>query len=374
VQIQEPSLNDTVEATDDNTINSAIVLAGGIPTEGIVSYHSDVDWYSLEFNTDTPRILSVDLIADSTIVDYQLTIWRGDQMLKKVTDMDGSDGQTHLKTSILVPENLFQGTATYYFKVCDAQNNEGSSISYAITADTEPVPGAPGHTAETAGQTLHYYGETDTEADEPDEVELEIFSNLQPSFKANAAWLDFRNESAEGISISEPGDGTTVISFPWISGYVDYQDDRDFFQIDLGKLDPNGTETSWYYDVKVRLLVPSPGSEVEYVWKLYRDSNRNAIIMDDPTSPDGYKACAGDTTPQFIDAVDMTTPTGSDLFWIGSEWGDNAKFYFGISDFNFLRIPETDAQNSEPDNDWGYDAPYYFTITLTYHPGQAFPD
>jgi hypothetical protein len=55
---------------------------------------------------------------------------------------------------------------------------------------------------------------------------------------------------------TEPGDGTTVITFPWISGYVDYQDDRDFFQIDLGKLDPSGAETSWYYDVEVRLVVP----------------------------------------------------------------------------------------------------------------------
>jgi hypothetical protein len=155
---------------------------------------------------------------------------------------------------------------------------------------------------------------------------------------------------------------------------VDYQDDRDFFQIDLGKLDSTGAETSWYYDVTVRLVVPVPGNEVEYVWKLYRDSNENAIIMDDPTSPDGYKACAGDTTPETVEAMDLTTPTGDDTFWIGSQWGEDAKFYLGIGDFNYLILPATDETNDQPDNDWGYDAPYYFTMTLTYHPGQAYPD
>jgi hypothetical protein len=375
VRLEESDSNDAIETTDDNTANSAIALAGGVSTEGFVSYHSDVDWYSLSVDTTSARILSVELEADASIVDYQLTVWRGVEMVKKVTDMDGSDGQTHLKTSILVPQDADPGTATYHFKISDAQNNEGSSIAYSITADSVPVATDPGGIAETGGQTPRYYGETTVEAAETAEVELEIFSSLQPHFKANTTWLDFRDPGAgaAGIVKTEPGDGTTDITFPWISGYVDYQDDRDFFQIDLGKLDPSGAETSWYYDVEVRLVVPS-GSEVEYVWKLYRDSNRNAIIMDDPTSPDGYKACAGDTTPQDTAAEDITTPSGGDTFWIGSEWGEDAKFYFALSDFNYLRLPGTGALNGEPDNDWGYDAPYYFTITLTYHPGQAYPD
>lgn len=123
----------------------------------------------------------------------------------------------------------------------------------------------------------------------------------------------------------------------------------------------------------VRLVVPE-GSDVEYVWRLYRDSNRNGIVMDDPTSPDGYKACAGDTTPQSFESIDMITPDGGETFWIGSAWGDDAKFYLGISDFNYLRIPDTGENNLSADNDWGYDVPYYFTITLTYHPGRGFPD
>jgi hypothetical protein len=374
VQLAESALIDAIETIDDNTVNSAVDLTEDSPTEGWVGYHSDVDWYALTVDTMTPRILSVALVADASIVDYQLSIWRGDQMIKKVTDLDGTDGRTHLKTSILVPEDQIQASATYYFKVGDAQNDEGTSVSYEITASSLPVAGDPGHVAQTLGQTLLYYGETDREAGETEAVELEIFSRLQPSFKANTEWLDFRDPAALGIEKTEPGDGTTVITFPWICGYVDYQDDRDFFQIDLGKLDPEDAETSWYYDVAVRLVVPAPGSEVEYVWKLYRDSNRNAIIMDDPTSRDGYKACGGDTTPGTIEAMDLTTPTGDETFWIGSEWGEDAKFYLGLGDFNYLRIPGTDDTNDEPDDDWGYDTPYYFTIQLTYHPGQAFPD
>ena len=374
VQLTVSDSNDTVETTDDNTANSAIDLTAGVPIEGLISYPSDVDWYRILVDTTTPHILSVAVTADTSIIDYQLSIWRGDRMIKKISDLDGSDGATHLKTSILVPEDVFETTATYHIKVCDAQNNEGSGGFYTIVAYSDPVVGNPGQIPQTAGETLFYYSETDTEAQETDEVELEIFSSFQPTFKSNTTWLDFHDPLAQGISRTHPGDGTTVITFPWICGYVDYHGDRDFFKIDLDKLDPDGTETSWYYDVQVRMVVPTPGSDVEYVWKWYRDSNRNAIIMDDPTSPDGYKACAGDTTPLDMDAMDLTTPQGDETFWIGSEWGENGNFYFGISDFNYLRLPETNEPNSNPDNDWGYNAPYYFTITLTYHPGQAHPD
>jgi hypothetical protein len=371
LQLQLADLNDDAELTDDNTANSAILLDPQTPQSGLVSYHSDVDWYEMAVDTTLPRILAVELTSDASIVDYQLSIWRGDQLVKKITDLDGSDGPTHLKTSILVPADS-QGAATYHFKVCDAQNNEGSSQLYSITTDVSAVAAAPGPIAETGGQTLRYYSEIDEEPDATGEVELEIFSTLQPHFPVNTTWLDFRNDAADGIAKSTEADGTTRITFPWICGYTDYQGDRDFFEIDLGKLG-GGAETSWYYDVTVRLVVPE-GSDVEYVWKLYRDSNRNGIVMDDPTSPDGYKACAGDTTPQSLEAIDMITPDGDETFWIGSDWGEDATFYLGISDFNYLRIPDTGENNLLADNDWGYDVPYYFTITLTYHPGRGFPD
>jgi hypothetical protein len=378
VQVSEVAVNDPTEGTDGNTADDAGDPGRDLTAEsqtGFISYMSDVDWYGIDVNTGSANILSVDLTSAQSIVDYQVSIWLGDQMLKRVTDLDGSDG-THLKTAIMIPAGTPGQDLTYTVKVADAQNNEGSGVSYTVSADVTPVAGAPDPVAQTTG-TLYYYSEDVQEAGETADVELEIFSTLQPHFKTNTGWLDFRNNPE--VTRTVVGENTEM-TFPWISGYIDYQGDRDFFQLDFDKLDPAGTETSWYYDVEIQLVVPT-ASPIEHVWKLYHDSNSNGIIMDDPTSPDGYKACAGDTTPQEpYAAIDMVTPTGDETFWIGSQWGAGAKFYIGMSDFDYRRLPgtgdspETDLDNPEPDSDWGYDAPYYFRLRLVYHPGQATPN
>ena len=147
-------------------------------------------------------------------------------------------------------------------------------------------------------------------------------------------------------------------------------------------MNASGAETQWYYDIEIRLVVPG-STHVEYVWKLYRDSNNNNIFMDNPTATDGYKACAGDDTPSdpgqgTADAIDLVTPVAPDTFWIGNEWGDGSQFFIGISDFFYQKWPGTGPRSSLaditwPDDDWGYDVPYYFKVTLTYHPGQAQP-
>lgn len=371
VQLSDTLTDDTHETSDENTQDTARNLTAGVPIDdGYVSYPADVDWYAINVNTGNANILSVDFTAAATsIVDYQVSIWLGDTMIKKVTDADGSDIATHLKTSILIPAQNPAGNPTYHVKVCDAQNNEGSNVAYTLRADIDAVPTAsPGPGPGTSG-TLYYYGETGREAQETEEVELEIFSTLQPTFKANTSYLDFRNNSE--IVTTSTG-STTEITFPWITGYVDYQGDRDFFRIDFDKLDPSGSETNWYYDVEVRLVVPA-GSGVEYVWKLYRDSNGNEVIQEHPESEDGYKACAGDTTPQSTDAIDQLTPDGTVPFWIGSQWGGgNTFFYFGISDFNYLQLPSGGAY-TEPDDDWGYDQPYYFQLKLIYHNDRSCP-
>jgi len=362
---------------DDNTANDAISLTSDVPETGSIGYQADVDWYSLTVDTSSPRIVGVELASDTSVVDYQLSIWRGTELVKQVSDLDGTDGDTHLKTSVYVPEDII-GTADYYFKVGDAQNNEGSDVAYTITATETTVPTSVATIAQVGSDTLRYHGEIDEQNEtggDFTEVELEVFSGYQPTFSANTDWLDFKAAVLpDGIDLTEPGDGTTVIDFPWISGYIDYQGDRDMFQIDLDKLSDAGAETAWYYDIEVRMVVPSPGSEVEYVWKFYRDRNLNGVVMDDPTSPDGYKACAGDTTPDIVESMDLTVPTGDDIFWVGNDWGENAKFYFGISDFNYQVLPDSEEENPDPDEDWGYDAPYYFKLQMIYHPGVSEPE
>jgi hypothetical protein len=305
---------------DDNTVNDAIALTSGVPAEGSVGYQADVDWYSLAVDTSEPKIVSVEIESGSSVVDYQLSVWRGDMLIEQTSDLDGADGDTHLKTAIYVEGA--GGTADYHFKVGDAQNNEGSDVPYTITASETAIPAS---VDDIEGAAPLYYSEIDEQAETGGaytEVELEIFSGNQPTYLANTDWLDFRADPLPtGVATSLEADGTTLITFPWVAGYIDYSGDRDMFQVDLGKLAADGAETEWYYDIEVRMVVPSPGTEaVEYVWKFYRDRNMNGIIMDNPTSPDGYKACAGDTSLS-QEAMDLTVPTGDDTFWIGSEWG-----------------------------------------------------
>ncbi len=366
---------------DNNTENDATELQSGVEVEGAVDYHSDVDWYSLMVDTSAAGVIAVDLVSDSSIIDYQLSIWRGVEMIKRISDLSGAGAGAHLKTAIFVPRDS-QGSAVYHIKVGDAQNDEGSDVPYRLTTVKTTAPVVVGAIPEIgAGDVLRYYNESDEQSESGgpfSEVELEIFSGYQPTYLANTDWLDFRNGILpDGVETAALPDGATRITFPWIAGYIDYQGDRDMFRIDFGKLSPDGEETAWYYDVEMRLVVPQPGSDVEYVWKLYRDRNQNGVIMDDPTSPDGYKACAGDDDPEVREGLDVMVPTGDQTFWIGSEWGENAKFYFGVGDFNYEVFPdsgEPPVENLESDDDWGYDAPYYFKLQLTYHPGEAWPD
>ncbi len=122
---------------------------------------------------------------------------------------------------------------------------------------------------------------------------------------------------------------------------------------------------AWYYEIRIDLHVGEPGSEVEYVWKLYRDPNGNGILVDRPGDSNGFFASAGDPDLDAA-AFDVTAPeAGGDPFWVGDAWA--GRFYLSVGDFDYVSA-------DEPDDDWGYDgAPYHFRVTLTYHPGASHP-
>ena len=215
-----------------------------------------------------------------------------------------------------------------------------------------------------------YFSEIAERENNPSEtIFVEVDSLTQKTYLADTALLAFNNESqAQSVSITENPDQTRTIVFPWIAGYIDFQGDQDWYAIDLGPWMEAGVamDTSWYYDIQIELHMESPGGDVEYVWKFFRDMNGNQILVDRPQDSDGFFASAGDGDlgPQ---AMDITTPepTGDDPFWVGDEW--QGRFYISMSDFNFV--------GSElPDDDWGYEGkPYYIRMTLVYHPGQSHP-
>ena len=43
-----------------------------------------------------------------------------------------------------------------------------------------------------------------------------------------------------------------------------------------------------------------------------------------------------------------------------------------VAAFNFMYLGE-DTINTQPDDDWGFGAPYFFQVTLTYHSGDSTP-
>jgi hypothetical protein len=352
--------NDSVAAADE-------IAAGGDTVTGKVSYRGDDDWYRISVDLSTPKILSVDLStapgAEDSHVEYYLSVMR-DSNVKKTYDANGEDGATHLKTSVWVPQD--SGTATYLIKVSDYQGNEGDVFDYTLVVAVDEIPDAAAVPAGPAAAT--YFDEkAEVISGTAVEVELENTALDQPHFQADTQQFDL-STATQTVN----GDGTTTIEFDWVSGFIDYEGDQDWFRLQLDPL--NAGDDDWYYDVDVQVAA-SGASEVEFVWKLYRDQNANGVMVDRPTASDGYVGAIGDTDPVDTSAYSVNTATIDEDLWIGDGWGAG-DYYLSLSDFNYVRIDNGDgttSENSEPDADWSHTAAYYFKVTLTYHPGVSEP-
>jgi hypothetical protein len=90
-------------------------------------------------------------------------------------------------------------------------------------------------------------------------------------------------------------------------------------------------------------------------------------------------AWATDLVTDPMEAVAQTVPDDTapvdsllrEKIWVSNSW-QNDRFYLAISDFNYTRL-SGGAFNTVPDDDWGYNAPYYFQVRLTYHPDESSP-
>jgi hypothetical protein len=384
VDVEVIGVTDPAEAGNgNNTESNATLITSGVNTEGKIAFRSDVDWYRIQVPTDSPKILEVSLESAESMVEYDVQIRLNNNTLKRQYDTNGSDAVTKLSTSIYIDANS-QTTTDYYIRVADYQDDDGDSIPYNLLVNVVPI--APDATVSTApGNEYRYYfsevEERAMDASRSTDLELEIWTTEQPEFKADTSLLNFRVSDLAALHITKTNnpDGTVTITFPWIAGFVDYQGDRDFFKLDLKTLDPAVPDTQWYYDVEIRLAT-RVATDVEYNWKFYRDHNGNGIIMDNPGADDGYKANNGDITLS-SEPIDITTPSGTETFYVGDRWTtENPRdysVYIGMSDFDYRNLPTSNPNdpvvNPDPDNDWGYDAPYYFKVVLTYHPGVSYP-
>jgi hypothetical protein len=350
--------NDTIGTADALTATSDPAQA----TSGKISYRGDVDWYSLTVPAHAqPEILEVFLAAPVSQVEYAVEVM-GAQLEKSLCNLDAESYTTSLKTALLVPAN--GSAATYTFKVHDYHDDDGDANAYSFRVNLRSIPTtlpSPAAGSPPDGATVNYYSEASESSAET--VTLEINSALSRTYSANTSRLAFPEAATQQ---NTPSSGLTTLTFPWIAGYIDYQGDQDWFKIDFEPLDAS---TSWYYDIYVDIYAPA--SEVEYVWKFFPDRNDNRVVADRTSDYDGFIASAGDTGIS-VQTLNRRTPaSGESPFWVGNPWSGPA--YFSLSDFDYLTDGSTVLHVS--DDDWGGygTAPYYFRVTLVYHPGVSYP-
>lgn len=375
-----PNDNDTL-ATADALVTPADTVTGKI------SFRGDNDWYQVDVPNDvTDQILGIAFQAQSTSdVAYCVEIMRGGD-LWTLSDTNHLDTATQLKTSFYAAAGT---ESTYFIKVCDCQGDDGDDIAYDLSITTSEIApvgdvGAMNDaTLNPEGKPTIYVSETAErslisgifETGEAVDVTCAIYPQYTPVFKANNQLLKYSSLDANNQYVSD-----------WIAGFVDYQGDQDWYVLDINPMIPAGGSEipeDWYYDIQVRFY--TPGSDVEYTWKLYRDVSRggapNQVVVertpgttdiDYADDRDGIMAAwATSLVTDPTAAVTQIVPDSGQPFWIGDPW-QNDRFYLAVSDFNYTRLSDS-VFNPVPDDDWGYDAPYYFQVRLTFHPDVSNP-
>lgn len=370
----------------DNTLDTAQQLtlpASGL-IEGKISYLGDTDWYRVDVipKAFTYQNLEVWLTSgDESSIMYQAQIVK-DEVVQTMEDPVTTDAILDVSTSILIEPNAIATSQRYYIKVSDKfANNSNSESSYFIEVKLKDVQNnLGGVTPDGVNSTKVVFH---NEQDEQDNLismsdpilNIEHNGYINKSYYANADYLAFRDPTnSQGKVTRSVVNGLPVITLPWVAGYIDFANDQDWFELDLGSLGElvNGlvvyNDAEWYYDISITLKAQALGN-TEYQWRLYRDGKSNKTIRDRSNSGDGFFATDGDTTLE-TDIIDVTTnqATTGTSFFAGSNLSD--KLYLAIFDANYVRKPSDKTENPATDVDWSDPAaPYYVQVELTYHAG-----
>ena len=378
-------VSDPGEENDPRTLNP-----NGETVTGKIYKLGDVDDYSITVDTASgPKVLELNFTtSQASEVTYNLHVmWGGKHHILK--DINGTEDGTQFKASYYLPQTTGSGT-TVQLQVCDDQNNDGADVTYTLNTGILNIPATVAATsAESAkaGSAI-YFDEPGERADTgaTDVTVIEYDNYNQPEFKANTTLLRV-----------DALDGNNQWRSDWIKGFADYDGDRDIFELNFD--DITASQDVWYFDVQVRMF--SMASDVEYSWALFRDrppvnnvllertfwEETDGQILQYDDNAEGVVALWGDADLSAQD-YDETIPTGTDQFWLGHVW-DGSKYYISIQDFNKVLLDRiwNDAlerydpvPNQTPDNDWGNTnstqtvRPYYFQVTVTFHPGCSYPD
>jgi hypothetical protein len=381
---------------DPNDSEDPITLTSGVPVTGKISRLGDKDDYEIDVNAATsPKILEVFFSApfdEAAQVSYAVTVeWAG--QTRVIRDTNGVSQGVECKSSFYIP-----AAETVNIHVSDDQNNDGDNVEYTLLAREVEIPAELSGVAPpsaVSSPAYHYEILENTDGSAPDITVIEYDKEIHPSYKADTTTL---RVGSSGWTSSQEDEHTS----PWIAGYVDYDGDRDLFELNFDDI-TQGVDT-WYCDIKIQMV--ALGGPVEYSWTLFRDAApANDVLVErmylENTDEDvfeyfpeggGIVASWADTeiTAENIDVTipddlpDDTEHSPDDelynlykLFWIGKD-SQGCKFYLSINDFNIAILnPETREPNQTPDNDWGYAptvGPYYFQVTVTYHDDRGCPE
>ncbi len=390
-----------VDVSDPGELNDPATLSPtGQTVEGKISRLGDVDSYSIAVDTATaPKVLELQFdTTQPSAVAYNLhVIWGGNHYILKDINgtANGTDQGAHFKSSYYLPvpdpANFPDGLTNVTLQVSDDQNNDGADVTYEMKVGVLDIPTTAEDDTRASGAV--YFDEPGEKAatvgtyPAATEVTVIEYDNQgQPKFNANKTLLRVNALDANNQWHSS-----------WIKGFVDYDGDRDIFELNFD--DVTASSEVWYFDIQVRMF--ATGSDVEYSWALFRDRDPvNDVLLertfwggqdgqtlqydDDAEGVVAYWADSELTSQGF----DQTIPTGTDRLWLGHVWG-SSKFYLSIQDFNRMLLSKAwnsvdekydVVENQIPDNDWGNSnsnpvvGPYYFQVTVTKHPGCSYPD
>jgi hypothetical protein len=388
LRVQLAEVSDPGEQNDPRTLDP-----NGETVTGKIYKLGDKDDYYITVDTaDGSKVLELSFdTTQASEVAYNLHVmWDGEHKILK--DINGTADGTSFKASYYLAKPTDPGASTstmFHLQVCDDQNNDGDNVEYTLKASVLGIPGqgqvSPQGTEPTSAVYFDEPGErADTNAADVTVIEYDNYN--QPEFKANTTLLRVDELDTNNQWHSD-----------WVKGFADYDGDRDIFELNFD--DVTASQEVWYFDIQVRML--AIGSDVEYCWALFRDANplNNRLLertfWEDPDgqilqyddNAEGVIALWGDVDLS-IQNYDETIPTGTDRFWLGHAWS-GSKYYLSIQDFNKVLLDRVwnDAlerwdpvPNQTPDNDWGNTnstptvRPYYFQVTVTYHPGCSHPD
>lgn len=384
--------DDADEGESDNNLMSTTIedqeIDQSVPTNGKIAYRGDVDWYYFTVPAVDNQILSVYLDVPATpVAQYAFDICDNDgSLIKRVKTPSSARNAVDLKTGIQVASG-----ATYTIKVYDNQNNDSDDSVYTLTwnvgvaVDPGDFPG---------GGTADYYSELVESANTGTQATIEY-----PSEEGNGVTKmgTFNVNMAMSVNDTETmtsaaGDGYTQYTSNWMTGYVDYQGDEDWFGLDLSAPPTGATlgdDGTWYYTIDLELY--SADSTVEFSLEYLPDSDGNLALNSrhcwgDSTVCNGVQASIADGTPDvFENPLEKSIlsdnffggPNAASCIWLGSghpnpsdAW--EGPVFFRIRDFYYMDL-SGNVINPNPDNDWSVTEPYFFRVTVKFYTGSSHP-